>query len=620
MSIRDMASGTNNANDGSNGGNGIGNNGGNNGSAIGGIPIPPLPPIPNRAGQQSKEDDISNILINYNERFKLAQPTMFRDSVIRDTIGILIGKVKPNPLLVGPAGAGKTKIVEDIARRLATDDRLLPDDIKGYTIYELPLSGLVAGAGIVGQLETRISNVIEFATNPKNKAILFIDEIHQLSDGSDKQVYGKIAQQLKPALSRSDMRVIGATTTQEATSMLKDPAFSRRFSRVLVDELSKEDTLSILKFALPKYLTSGVTISDAICEKIVDDADDYRYGNAHRPDNALTLLDRAISFKVMQRKETEVSLLSNPAQLSLFKQITSVALTEKDVRSTAIRLLMGGAEKPSVTEETLRDEFSVIKGQDEAIEAVINEVKRRERAIFPLTKPSTFLFSGASGVGKTEIAKILAKCVTGMPPIIVNMPEYNSEMSITRLIGVSDGYVGSDSNKERPFDILKTNPYQIILLDEFEKCARSIQRLFMSVLDEGSLTMNTGETIDFSKAIIIATTNAGCTNDASAVVGFTHEKTANDISNLESSFDIELINRFTHKVKFNNISKETYTTIVANLYKRMIADVKSRFRKITLPDELSNDELERMVNESYNPKLGARPAESYVKQYIEENA
>ena len=613
MSLRDL---TNNGGDASNGGT-VGSTG-NIGGPVGGIGgIGGLPKSP-MSGFLGEDFDVTEILINYNEKFQTASPILFRDAVIRDTVGITIGKLKPNPLLVGPAGVGKTKIVEDIARRLASQDPLLPDELKGYTIYELPLSSLVSGAGIVGQLESRIKAVIDFATDSKNKAILFIDEIHQLA-GGDTQIYGKIAQQLKPALARADMHVIGATTTQEATRLLDDPAFSRRFSRVLVDELTREETLTIIKLALPKYIMSKVTVTDDVCEKIIADADDYRYMNNHRPDNALTLLDRAISFKVMQRKETEAALIGDPVQLQAFRAIPSVALTEHDVRKTAIRLLMGGAEKPTINEQILKDAFSKIVGQDEALNIVINEVRRREKAIFPLTKPATFLFQGPSGVGKTEIAKILAKSVTGMKPITLNMPEYNSDASINRIIGVPKGYQGADSAQELPFDILETNPYQIILLDEFEKCDRAVQRLFMSVFDQGTLQTNSGKNLDFSKSIIIATTNAGCTNDASTVVGFTKSKPKSDISNLESSFDIELINRFTHKLKFNSLDKETYRTIVADLYRSMIADVKSRFRKVALPDEIDDTVLDRIVEESYNEKLGARPAENQVKHYIEEN-
>lgn len=611
-----------------------GGNGENNGSAgdggqdigtpgTGGPGIPIVIGIPGGPGGQQnsgkKPTGMEDIFINYNERFRLAQPIMFRDSVIRDTIGILIGKLKPNPLLVGPAGTGKTKIIEDIARRLANSDPLIPDELKGYTIYELPLASVVKGASYVGQLEDNVDKVIKFATDPKNKAILFIDEIHQLVNG-DQQIYGKIAQWLKPALGRGNVRVIGATTTQEVTNFFHDPAFQRRFSRVLVNELSKEETAQIVRMSVPRYITSRVTISDEVCEKIVADADDYRYMNNHRPDNALTLLDRSVSHKVMQMKETELSLGSDPAQLKVFKQIPSFALTENDVRKTAIRLLMGGVEKPSIDSSGLREAFSVIKGQEKAVDAVIEEVERREKAIFPLTKPSTFLFSGSSGVGKTEIANILARYVTGMKPIKLNMTEYTDSASVNRIIGVPMGYVGCDSAQELPFDILDTNPYQVILLDEFEKGDRSVQRLFMSVFDEGTLSTNIGKTIDFSKAIIIATTNAGCTNARSAKVGITHEEVEEDITNLEDSFDIELINRFKSKVKFNSIDKATYKDIMANIYRRMIADVKQRIRRISLPDELDDDVLDEMVEKSYNSKLGARPAENHIRRYIENNA
>ena len=194
--------------------------GGNNG-ILGGMPsMPPAPPSSN---------DPKDMLINYNEQFAQSGTILYRDEVIQQTLSVLIGKNKPNALLVGPAGVGKTKIVEDIAYRLQNDDPLIPNALKGYTIYELPLQNVVAGASLLGEFEENVKAVVDFISNPKEKAILFIDEIHQLTEESSTTTYKKIAQFLKPALARGNMKCIGATTTQEAKSLLSDPAFNRRF-------------------------------------------------------------------------------------------------------------------------------------------------------------------------------------------------------------------------------------------------------------------------------------------------------------------------------------------------------------------------------------------------------
>ncbi len=196
-------------------------------------------------GFDVEEFDPNRYLINYNEKYNVEQPILFRDSVIHQTLSCMIGKFKPNALLVGPAGVGKTKIVEDIARRIAAKDPLIPGRLKNSTIWELPLVNIVSGSGLVGEIERKTKNILEFAENPENDVILFIDEIHMLV-GSE-QTYDKIAQLMKPALSRGRIRVIGSTTTQEAQDLLNDPAFNRRFTRVLVDELSKDQTKEILR-------------------------------------------------------------------------------------------------------------------------------------------------------------------------------------------------------------------------------------------------------------------------------------------------------------------------------------------------------------------------------------
>ena len=572
-------------------------------------------------GQTSSSTDITNCLINYNEKFKTEPPAMFRDEIIYQTMGVLIGKNKPNALLVGPAGVGKTKIAEDIARRIVNQDKTVPDKLRNSVIYELPLSSIVAGAGVVGQLEERISEIIAFASDPKNDAILFIDEIHQLIDGN--QIYDKIAQILKPAMARGDLRIIGATTTNEASNLMDDPAFNRRFSRIIIDELTRQQTVEILISAKPSYIMhhkNKILIDDSLLEVIATVADEYLSSTSHRPDTALTLLDRACGDAIIARQLKEVSLANDPHLLALLTSNPTVPLTERQVRKTAMLLMTGHAKENIFDKEILREQLSVIKGQDDVLDIIIEALSHDSSGYFPRTTPLTFLFAGASGVGKTEVTKIIAKHITGMKPITLNMSEYHNPASINRIIGSPAGYVGSDSHAELPFDILESNPYQIILLDEFEKADRSVQRLFMSAFDEGYIKTSKGRTIDFSKAIIIATTNAGYTKQSSRVgfsVATNKENPSKLTRELSSYFDVELLNRFTKMLRFNGITKEHYRIIIKEQYAKEIARIKSSHRNITLADELTDDELDTIVSDSYIEEFGARPAKKVVRQFIE---
>ena len=233
------------------------------------------------------------------------------------------------------------------------------------------------------------------------------------------------------------------------------------------------------------------------------------------------------------------------------------------------------------------------------------------------------MFSGPSGVGKSEIAKIIAKELTGVKPIILNMTEYNSPMAINRIIGAPAGYVGSDSHSELPFDCLETNPYQVILLDEFEKGDQSVQRLFMNVFEDGNLTTSRGKEINFSKAIIIATTNAACDlNHDDIGFGISDTSAAksknNLVRDLAKSFDNELLNRFHDIFEFNPLSKDIYREILSNKYTKDITRIKSEHRGITLPDVLPDSELDSLVAETYIPAFGARPVGRTVQKYIED--
>ena len=547
-------------------------------------------------------------IINLNEKCKANDGVMYRDSVIRQTISCLIGRTKPNALLVGAAGVGKTRIVEDIARRLENNDALIPDQLRGYSIWEFPLYSIVSGSGLVGDLEEKLDDVLDFARNPRNKVILFIDEIHMLVSGM--QTYDKIGQIMKPALASGDIKVIGATTLQEVQNLMTDPAFDRRFTRLIVDELSKEQTKEVLwsmKETMFRHYDCRIVLNRQITDEAVEVAEEYKTINSHRPDNAITLLDRAMADALINR---------NPAE------DTAEPLTKDQLKTTAMKLMTGNNEKTEVDMETLKDNLSVIQGQEEAINYLLDTIKRDSLSVFSRQKPLTFLFAGSSGVGKTEVTKIIAKTLTGLKPIILNMTEYTDYSTVNRIIGSPVGFIGSNSKAELPFDILESNPYQVILLDEFEKCDKAVQRLFMSAFDEGYIKTARGKAVDFSKSIIIATTNAGHTKDKKKIgFSFTEDDTNEaSVAELSDYYDVELLNRFSKILNFRPISRECYKGILKDKYTREVRRIKTDFGKkySGLDENLSDETAERLTKESYNEKFGARPANRTVQHYIED--
>lgn len=571
--------------------------------------------------QATATSPLDGLTIDYNKEFANATPLMYRDAIVREMESILIGSMKPNVLLVGDAGTGKTALVEELARRIATHDPTLPRRLAKSTVLELPFSALVAGAGIVGDLEQRIRDVIEYAEDPANDAIVFIDEIHVLLDKHDS-VTGRISQLLKPALARGKMRVIGATTTQESRSLMDDPAFSRRFTRLVVNELTEDQTVEVLESQLPRlcaHYDGKVVVPDALLPNIVATADETMV--THRPDNALTLLDRVCSEVRMQRAEKEAS--QDPVMQQYVRAIPSDSATEPIVRSVAERLAKGVADDFSFDRDRISSALSEVQGQSVQVAEIVDALARRSRHLFPETRPLSFLLAGPSGVGKSMCARIIARELVGTDAITINMTEYSSETSLTRLLGAPPSYVGYSSMQEKPLDPLMTNPYRVVVLDEFEKASPNVQRVFMEALDTGHIKDNQGRTIDMSKAIIFATTNAGCDRAAHNAIGFGADDTvvgAGLVDVLAEWFDVALINRFGHLVRFNGISRDVYGSIVQEIYAREAARVMREHSSVHLPDALPDDELERIVHDTYVAKLGARPAARAVRSYIEAHA
>ncbi|WP_326742870.1 AAA family ATPase [Streptomyces sp. NBC_01768] len=600
----------------------------NNGGSL----PPGFPPMgPPSSGSA---DDVKELLVDYNEKFKNADPTMFRDTLIEQVLSVVISRTKPNALLVGSAGVGKTKIVEDIARRIALGDTLIPDQLKGHTIYELPITNIIAGAGIVGSLEERVKAIVEFASDSKNKAILFIDEIHQITGGSSSHgdsTGRKISQILKPALARGRMSVIGATTSTESRAFDEDPAFARRFTRLIVDELSMEQTLDVMTTVRPGLMAHyrhQIGVCDDVLAETVKIAEENSRAGQHRPDNAITLLDRAMADRVLEQKKliAQAENAGDTALAQTLRSIPQVPLTNTRVLDVAKRLMTGNAQRKDLDVAALRATLaSRLQGQDDVLEKLTDRLAREELDLFPTKTPKTWLFAGASGVGKTETAKIISEHMTGTEPIILNMTEYHTEWSTSKIIGSPPGTIGSDSNQELPFDTLESNPHRLILLDEFEKADKAVQRLFLSAFDEGYIRNAHGKMLDFSKALVICTTNAAREALSGSSIGFgsgpktiSHQSLTKALANF---FDAELLGRFSLVVGFNPIDEPTYRQIMAADYDRQrerIVEAKPRLAQ-ALPAKMPDDELHAIAETTYADSQGARPARKAVRSWIEDH-
>lgn len=607
------------------GGPGSGGPGGPSGGGPGGPPPIPVGP----AAQQGA--DLTDIMINYNERYKNAPETKFRDMHIEQALNILISKNKPNPIFIGSAGVGKTQIAEEIARRIANKDQRIPKQIADHTVWELPLANLIAGAGIVGQVEERVTELIDFASDPKNKVILFIDEIHMVKpkNGSDPTM-NKISQILKPALARGDMRVIGATTSREYRNLEEDPAFARRFSTVIIDELTVEQTRVVLETVLPSYIAhynNKVTVDPAIIPDLVTIADQNSKADAHRPDNTLTLLDRTMANVIVSQRRTvaETRQSGNTALADMIEKQTMAVDTKRLLR-VAQRLMTGMADQPEFDEEAILENMLTLVGQDDIIEELMDIFRRENLAIFPRTKPLTLMFAGPSGVGKTASGKNIAQQLTQQEPIILNMAEYTTEHSATKLIGAPPGYVGSESNRELPFTTLTSNPHRVIILDELEKAHTSIHDMLLSAIDQGWMDMADNTKVDFTKSIIIATTNAGREKFGKSPTGFaaggstvTRLSKAELTHALESHFKPEFLGRFSTLIQFNALSQHDFLAILQRYYEaewQRIAD-ESPTKAQHIPSKLTDEQLNAAAAH-YVPQLGARPAEAAARKLMED--
>ncbi|MDD6407743.1 MAG: AAA family ATPase [Lactobacillus equicursoris] len=564
--------------------------------------------------RRSHEAPIESLLIDYRKKAAEGkfEHVSFRGAVEEQLITALTSHLHPNALLVGEAGVGKTAIVEDLALSLyekrAPEKYLLGD----AHIFELPIANLVSGSGMVGMLEKKVNDVIAFASKPENNVILFIDEIHQLFN---RQAEGKIAEILKPALARGDLHVIGATTTQEVKDLANNPAFKRRFTQIKVPEFTDEETLALLKEKAPALTGKGkVEIPEAVFPKVVHLSSQMaRVLGTHQPDAAITVLDQAITLAKIRVDVAEDGDVPCIVDQAILDQVAETIL------GSPAKMDLSTIKKC----QKLFDQELI--GQKAAKDSILKMLKSQALGLEKADKPRSFLFAGPSGTGKTEAAKLLAKGLFGdeRKMVYINMTEYSIRGTITRLLGSPRGYIGSDSKQPLPLDSLKTSPCQIVLLDEFEKGSEEVQRVFMQALDEGYIRDAMDDYIDFSHAIVIATTNAGIEEMSEPTVGFGgpqifDQKEISQI--LARHLPIELVNRFEDVVMFQPITQDEYRQILALNYGHLVEQAAvNRPDLSVVPKQMdADDPFIKKLAANFDPLKNARPAKRTVKAAMEE--
>ncbi|CAI2661495.1 ATP-dependent Clp protease ATP-binding subunit [Apilactobacillus kunkeei] len=576
-------------------------------------------------------------------------PVIGRDKEIQETAEVLSRRIKNNPVLVGNAGVGKTAVVEGLAQAIVKGD--VPASIKNKEVISIDISGLEAGTQYRGSFEENIQNLIK-EVQEKGNVILFFDEIHQIlgaGNAGDESGSKGLADIIKPALSRGEITVIGATTQDEyRNTILKDAALSRRFNEVQIKAPSEETTLEILKGIRPLYEEHhNVILPDEVLKAAVDYSVQY-IPQRSLPDKAIDLVDMtaahlAAQHPVLDQKQIEdeieaekkaqedaaakedyESALNHKNKIEeLQKQIDNksdekkVTATVNDVAKSVERLTGVPVAKMSSTDierlKTMGDRLKgKVIGQDEAVAAVARAIRRNRAGFDEGNRPiGSFLFVGPTGVGKTELAKQLAKDMFGNKNNIIrlDMSEYSDPTAVSKLIGASAGYVGYNDNNNTLTEKVRRNPYSIVLLDEIEKANPQVLTLLLQVLDDGRLTDGQGNVVNFKNTVVIATSNAGFGNEA--LTG-DDDKDKKLMDRLAPYFRPEFLNRFNAIVEFSHLTKDDLKEIVD----LMLADVNATLAKKDMDVVVSDDVKNHLIEQGYDEAMGARPLRRVVEQEI----
>ena len=576
-------------------------------------------------------------------------PVIGRNKEIQEACEILARRTKNNPVLVGDAGVGKTAVVEGLAQAIVNGD--VPAAIKNKEIISIDISGLEAGTQYRGSFEENIQNLVNEVKEAGN-IILFFDEIHQiLGAGStgDGQGSKGLADILKPALSRGELTVIGATTQDEyRNTILKNAALARRFNEVKVNAPSAEDTFKILQGIRDLYEKHhNVILPDEVLKAAVDFSVQY-IPQRSLPDKAIDLVDVTAAHLAAQHPVTDVNAVEHEIEEEKAKQEAAAAkedyeaalnakvrieelekkianhtadlkvtATVNDVAESVERMTgipvsqMGATDIERLKDMGHRLQTKVI-GQDKAVEAVARAIRRNRAGFDEGNRPiGSFLFVGPTGVGKTELAKQLALDMFGTKDAIIrlDMSEYSDRTAVSKLIGTTAGYVGYDDNSNTLTERVRRNPYSIVLLDEIEKADPQVITLLLQVLDDGRLTDGQGNTVNFKNTVIIATSNAGFGYEANLTEDADKPEL---IDRLKPYFRPEFLNRFNAVIEFSHLSKEDLSKIVD----LMLVEVNKTLSKKDIDLAVSEAAKEYMTEEGYDEVMGVRPLRRVVEQQI----
>lgn len=581
------------------------------------VPFPGFP-------SPDPDDTVPPCLINLNEQCKDMPPVLFREDCVALTQAILISRSKANAVLIGDAGVGKTAIVEELARKLANNDPTLPDKLADSVIYQLDLTNLSAGTSRAGDIEEKLDQILAFLSNPDNHAICFIDEIHRIA-GSSEVHSQVISQTLKPAMARNDIKIIGATTQNEYHALEQDPAFARRMSKVIVDELTNEQTKIIIEQMKPlwrNHYDPNLVIDDETINNTVNVANQLLSGTNHRPDNAITLLDRTVAATMVSR-QAMLAQAEASGQTMLINMIktTPPTISIKQLKDTARRMMTGHATAHEFDpDELLKTIHNSIVGQDEAAACLVTALKKQSLGLFNNHKPTTLLFAGPSGCGKTAMVRLASLAQCGLDPIVINANEYTDQSKLNRITGSPTGFIGSTSKREKPFDTIRSNPYRWILIDEFEKGCIEFRQFIMQILDTGFMTPEDGPAIDMSKTIIVATTNAATTTFSHAIsLCASNPDTADQqrrLDTLKATLSPEIVGRFNTVCFFNDLDTDMLVDIAKAHYETIVTTIHQTHPEYSLDDELDDDTAKQIVADNAVPQTGARPIIDAVERYV----
>ena len=604
-------------------------------------------------GQMKKDGILARLGTNLTDEARNGKldPVIGRNKEIQETAEILARRTKNNPVLVGDAGVGKTAVVEGLAQAIVNGD--VPAAIKNKEIISIDISGLEAGTQYRGSFEENIQNLIKEVKAAGN-IILFFDEIHQiLGAGStgDGQGSKGLADILKPALSRGEMTVIGATTQDEyRNTIMKNAALARRFNEVKVNAPSPEDTFKILQGIRPLYEAHhNIELPDAVLKAAVDYSVQY-IPQRSLPDKAIDLIDVTAAHLASQHPVTDIKTLEADIAEAKAKQEEFAqkedyesAINEKmriqklqeeidnhtenqkvvakvnDVAEAVERMTgipvsqMGASDIERLKDMKSRLQAHVI-GQDKAVEAVSKAIRRNRAGFDEGNRPiGSFLFVGPTGVGKTELAKQLALDMFGNKDAIIrlDMSEYSDRTAVSKLIGATAGYVGYEDNSNTLTERVRRNPYSIVLFDEIEKADPQVITLLLQVLDDGRLTDGQGNTVNFKNTVIIATSNAGfgygSDND--------DENKVDVMDRIAPFFRPEFLNRFNAVIEFNQLSKEDLKEIVD----LMLDQVNKTLAKKQITLDVTDAAKDLLMEQGYDKTMGARPLRRVIESEIRDN-